>query len=377
MYRRRVANCCCHCCCSWVVLILLLVVGVTKCEPEFLQETIWNDATIDIDASHAEAAPSPRTRRRSKLRRMRGSTDIPQQFIVIFRDSVVNVTAKIDQLFYPQSPLSIACGGVTYTYESTIKGFAVQNCATESSNQFQEVLHDDDDVLHVWTDAVVTGDNQVRQRQQRQERQDTPIHVQNSSGNSFYYWLDRLDQPSPPNDNQYRYRFDGSNVTIFVLDTGIRTTHREFVSSSDSQKANTRTDNVSIGEGRRTVQCGFNAFKDNGGGDELLCADDNGHGSFMAAVAAGFEYGVAKNADIVAVRVLDQEKRGSVAGIIAGIDYVAQQKKQNKDQPMVVSMSLYVLTATVEDCVTISRWLYRAFISNVASHLFLTWPLFL
>jgi subtilisin family serine protease len=49
-----------------------------------------------------------------------------------------------------------------------------------------------------------------------------------------------------------------------------------------------------------------------------VAQDGNGHGTFVAGVAAGSTYGVAKSANIVGVRVLDDNGSGTTAGVIAG-----------------------------------------------------------
>jgi hypothetical protein len=89
------------------------------------------------------------------------------------------------------------------------------------------------------------------------------------------------------------------------------------------------------------------------------CGDHHGHGSHVAGTAAGanvrtgnirfflltchdniFQFGVAKGADIIAVKILDARGRGSYAGMIAGLDYVAGEKISNPEQPMVINLSV-------------------------------------
>lgn len=229
------------------------------------------------------------------MRRRLGTTVAPNQYIVVFKDSVKDVQAKVDELRLTTAP----CGRVAFVYEIAMKGFALHDCLDAAD--LTELL-DDDAVLYAIADEVATGDT-----------------VQSVAGQ---YWLDRLDQRALPLDQQYEYNDPGmddssNNVTIYVFDSGIRTTHVEFA------------------DGRAV--CGFNALINAG---EPSCADNEGHGTFTAACAAGKTYGVAKNASIVAVRVLDRTANGPISGIIAGLEYVANEKKKNPDKPMVVSMSL-------------------------------------
>jgi serine protease len=53
-----------------------------------------------------------------------------------------------------------------------------------------------------------------------------------------------------------------------------------------------------------------------------------------------FQFGVAKGADIIAVKILDARGRGTYAGMIAGLDFVAGEKKVSPEQPMVINLSV-------------------------------------
>jgi len=57
----------------------------------------------------------------------------------------------------------------------------------------------------------------------------------------------------------------------------------------------------------------------------------------VSGTAAGTSYGVAKDASIVAVKVLAKDGTGSESGVVYGIEYVAKRKLENKNQPMVAS----------------------------------------
>ncbi|KAF3481670.1 alkaline serine protease [Arthroderma uncinatum] len=95
------------------------------------------------------------------------------------------------------------------------------------------------------------------------------------------------------------YVFDdsaGRGVTIYGVDTGIDINHQDF---------------------RGRARWGTNtADRDN--------ADRHGHGTHTASTFAGTAYGIAKNANIVAVKVLGSDGSGSTSGIIAGINYCVQ-----------------------------------------------------
>jgi subtilisin family serine protease len=67
--------------------------------------------------------------------------------------------------------------------------------------------------------------------------------------------------------------------------------------------------------------------------------DQNGHGTHCAGTVAAATYGVAKSANLVAVAVLGASGSGSTAGVIAGVEYVANDH-QSKSNRCVANMSL-------------------------------------
>ena len=123
--------------------------------------------------------------------------------------------------------------------------------------------------------------------------------------------LDRIDQRSRPLSGTFTYTSTGTNVTAYIIDTGIRFTHTQF--------------------GGRAVS-GFDSV-DGGTAD-----DCNGHGTHVAGTVGGSTYGVAKNVRLVAVRVLNCSGSGSTAGVIAGVDWVTGNHAAGA--PAVANMSL-------------------------------------
>jgi len=131
--------------------------------------------------------------------------------------------------------------------------------------------------------------------------------------------LDRIDQVSSTLDNTYTYRFTGSNVTAFILDSGLRTTHSEF-------------------EGR--ASCGYDATLDTFYNEsDIPCFENKGHGTHVAGTIGGKTVGVAKEVTLVGVKI-GTKTFISASAVIAGLNYVAQEKLDHPEQPMVACMSI-------------------------------------
>jgi cerevisin len=67
--------------------------------------------------------------------------------------------------------------------------------------------------------------------------------------------------------------------------------------------------------------------------------DDNGHGTHTASTAVGAQYGIAKAATVIAVKVLGADGSGAYSDIIAGIEWVMNAASKS-GKPSVANMSL-------------------------------------
>ncbi|MET9843635.1 S8 family peptidase [Streptomyces ossamyceticus] len=176
-------------------------------------------------------------------------------------------------------------GTVERTYRSALNGWSAELSAAEARR-----LAADPAVASVEQNQILTAD---------------------ATQTNAPWGLDRSDQASLPLSGTYTYPDSaGGGVTAYVIDTGVRVTHSQI-------------------SGRATN--GYDAVD----GDNVA-QDGNGHGTHVATTIAGSTYGIAKQAKIVAVRVLNNSGSGTTAGVVAGIDWVTA----NHSGPSVANMSL-------------------------------------
>ncbi|KAI9861095.1 MAG: serine protease [Trichoglossum hirsutum] len=100
------------------------------------------------------------------------------------------------------------------------------------------------------------------------------------------------------NFNKYLYAADGGDgVDVYIVDTGTNIEHVDF-------------------EGRaswgKTIPLN----------DEDL--DGNGHGTHCSGTVAGKKYGVAKKANIIAIKVLRSNGSGTMSDVVKGVEYAAE-----------------------------------------------------
>jgi subtilisin family serine protease len=138
------------------------------------------------------------------------------------------------------------------------------------------------------------------------------VHATTTQPSPPSYGLDRIDQRALPLSGSYSYTATASNVTAYIIDTGILYSHTDF--------------------GGRAVP-GFDAVTSGGG-----AVDCNGHGTHVSGTVGGTTYGVAKSVKLVGVRVLGCNGSGSTAGVVAGIDWVTGNHQSGT--PAVANMSL-------------------------------------
>jgi len=213
----------------------------------------------------AEAAPAKFIPAKGKA--------IPDQYIVVLKDGPsINAGSAAQEV--GAAPL--------FVYDAVVNGFAAK------LNQGQlKKLQNNPNVAYIEQDSEVSID---------------------ATQTGATWGLDRIDQANLPLNGTYNYNGTASNVTAYIIDTGIYTAHSDF-------------------GGRAAVA--YDAFGGNG-------QDCQGHGTHVAGTVGGARWGVAKAVNLRGVRVLDCNGSGTNASVVAGMNWVAN----NAVKPAVANMSL-------------------------------------
>lgn len=208
-------------------------------------------------------------------------TAIPNQYIVVFKSDAAQNTVSSTI-----ATVEALGGRIDYTYSAALNGFAGY-----LPEKALDAVRADRSVAYVEADQVVS--------------------IVDTQPNATW-GLDRIDQRNLPLNSTYTYNYNGSGVTAYIVDTGIRTTHNDL--------------------GGR-VAGGYTSINDGNGYN-----DCNGHGTHVSGTVGGSTYGVAKNVTFYAVRVLSCSGSGPTSGVIAGVDWVTSH--HTAGQPAVANMSL-------------------------------------
>ncbi len=226
---------------------------------------------------------------------------IPGKYIVRFKDEVVpaskfkrdmnydqkvevvrQIAAEIQEEYIPESY------PIEYAYHTTIKGFA-----GHLDEAVLEKLMDDPRVLsieadRIWAMAPPPGKG-------KPDKGDGGDGGDGSNSQSTPWGISRVNGGVSYN----------GTAKAWILDSGVDLDHPDL--------------NVNTSLSKSFL-----------GGKQANNPDDqNGHGTHVAGTIAAIDnnqgvIGVAAGAEVVSVRVLDRRGSGTTSGVIAGVDYVAQ-----------------------------------------------------
>jgi subtilisin family serine protease len=135
-------------------------------------------------------------------------------------------------------------------------------------------------------------------------RHDRPLH----------WGLDRVDQRRLPLDGRAtRDARAGAGAVLYVVDSGVFGGHADF-----GGRARTAHDAFARDDGSPPF------LRETRHALDTHSEDCFGHGTAVASLAAGAEAGLAPEAAIVSVRVLDCDGNGLVSDVVAGLETVAE-----------------------------------------------------
>ena len=221
---------------------------------------------------------------------LRAEEKIPNRYIVVFEEWAAGALGEGSNAEALASEFgAVYEGKVDRVFKHALNGFSVE------MNEKQVV--------------AMSRDPRIKYIEE-----DTPMSIDQTTQSNATWGLDRVDQRDLPLNGNYVYDGTGTGVFAYIVDTGIRASHNDF--------------------GGRVVT-GYTAINDGRGTD-----DCNGHGTHVAGTTGGSTWGVAKGVTLVPVRVLDCRGSGTTSGVIAGVDYVTNQKNANPNRLMVANMSL-------------------------------------
>ncbi|MFH8371761.1 S8 family peptidase [Streptomyces sp. NPDC018031] len=210
---------------------------------------------------------------------------VANRYIVVFEDEKLAKSAVGDR----SKALTREHGGkVRYTYGTALKGYAAEMTAEQARETAA-----DPRVAYVQQDGISRSSG--------------------TQPNPPSWGLDRVDQRGRTLDRSYTYPNTASDVTAYVLDTGIRIGHQQF-------------------EGRASIGANF--------ATDSYSQTCMNHGTHVAGTLAGKDYGIAKKAEIVSVRVLNCRDQAYDSDIVRAVNWITEQAAKDPGRPAVVNMSI-------------------------------------
>lgn len=218
-----------------------------------------------------------------------GPEETPVAYVVVLRDTGADPALDAARVAQAHG------AGVIHSYSHAIRGYSTLMTPAQAA-----AMGDDPRVAYVTQDFVITLDAQT-----------VPTGVTRING-----------QPTDAHTNT------GEGVNVAIIDTGIDVRHRDLRANVAGGK------NCTTGDGYQ---------------------DGHGHGTHVAGIVAAVDnrrgvVGVAPEARLWSVRVLDETGAGTLSSVICGIDFVTSMAPANGGPITVANMSLGGFGADDGDC---------------------------
>lgn len=238
--------------------------------------------------------------------RPREAEPIPNQYLVMFKSGVTSVQRQNHKQWITEKHFSVqSARGLDEIYEGLLHEFnicdeEVTGYSCRLPEELAREIDTHDEVEFVEPDYKVWALDLVTQR-------DSPN-----------WGLARLNHDNKvTEENRSTYIYDdeaaGKGTYSYIIDTGILANHEDF-------------------EGRATF--GHNAVP--GSSD----TDKNGHGTHVAGTIGSKTYGVAKQTQLIGVKVLGDNGSGSNSTVMAGLEWALADAQRKGVTKCVANMSL-------------------------------------
>lgn len=272
---------------------------ITHRHPVFLLAALALFSAACADDAAGPLAPEPASSSGKETAPLIVATaePVPNSYIVVLKPgadpkSVASLAQVSPRFTYGTTSDATGAGqGISLSVAPAEGGGTTAGFAATLKPAELEALRRDQRVAYVEQDQYVTPEGH-----QTMDRYGDP------------WGLDRIDQRPSSLSGSYRADASGAGVYVYIVDSGIQTSHAEF-------------------EGRaKTV---YNSY---GGNND----DCTGHGTAVAGTIGGKTGGVAKKVNLRAVKFSGCSGSGTTSTLLSAIQWI----QNNRTNPAVVNMSI-------------------------------------
>ncbi|KAM7222869.1 serine protease [Rhypophila decipiens] len=279
-------------------IIALSLAALVAAAPKFSHETVHGDAAPILSSSNAEVIPNAYIIKFKKHVSESAASDHQMwiQDIHSSRESVhldLKKRGLVDDVFR----------GLKHTYKI---GQNFLGYAGHFDDDTIEQVRRHPDVEYIERDSIVHTMRMEEEKIEEDAKCDSELEKSSPWGLARVSHRNALTFAT---FNKYLYAAEGGEgVDAYIIDTGTNVDHVDFEGRAKWGKT--------IPQGDADV-------------------DGNGHGTHCSGTVAGKKYGVAKKANVYAVKVLRSNGSGTMSDVVAGVDWAAkshsEQVKKAKD----------------------------------------------